>query len=502
MDISLIVTMAAEAAPERIAFGPKASGVTYEQLLEHAMRLAAKLRKQHILHVTFLGVNSRAVPITLFGAALAGRPFVPLNYRLADPQLQALAARCAPSAIVVDTGFRHRIVGIDGIIPTDWQNDGVSSVLAEERDGSIDRPDDVAVLLFTSGTTGEPKAAVLRHRHLAEYIINTVEFMSADESDCALISVPPYHVAGVSAVLSSVYAGRRFVQLESFDANGWVSIARDEAVTHAMVVPTMLGRILDVLAKTKDKLPALRSLSYGGGRTPLAVVERALKMLPHVNFVNAYGLTETSSTIALLTPEDHVQAISSMDPAICARLGSVGRPLDSIELEIRDEFNRPLANGQRGEIHVRGGQISGEYVGRSTMQNDGWFATRDGGYLDSAGYLFIDGRLDDVIIRGGENMSPGEIEQALMEHPFVADAAVFGVPDADWGEKIVAVVVLHGTVTSGAEDEVSSEELQEWVRTRLRSSRSPSLIAFRDSLPYNESGKLLRRVLRAEFASQ
>jgi acyl-CoA synthetase (AMP-forming)/AMP-acid ligase II len=355
-------------------------------------------------------------------------------------------------------------------------------------------PEDIAILLFTSGTTGDPKAAVLRHKHLASYVISTVEFMGAEEDEAALVSVPPYHVAGISAVLTSVYAGRRVVYLPGFTPEEWVGAARDEAVTQAMLVPTMLGRILDVLERDGERLPLLRHISYGGGRMPLAVVERALSMLPHVDFVNAYGLTETSSTVAVLGPEDHRQAIASSDPAVRGRLRSVGRPLPSVEVEVRDPFGRAVPPGEAGEVWVRGEQVAGEYLGRPESREDGWFPTRDGGVLDADGYLYIEGRLDDVIVRGAENMSPGEIEDALVSHPAVAEAAVVGVPDTDWGEKVVAAVVLsQGSSATEA-------ELQDWVRARLRSSKTPERIDFRESLPHNETGKLLRRVLRQDLA--
>ena len=216
---------------------------------------------------------------------------------------------------------------------------------------SVD-PDDIALLLFTSGTTGEPKAAVLRHKHLATYVISTVEFMGADEDEAALVSVPPYHVAGVSAVLSSVYAGRRVVYLPAFTADAWVATARDEQITQAMVVPTMLGRILDVLERQDEALPALRHLAYGGGRMPVPVIERALAMLPHVEFVQAYGLTETSSTIAVLGGDDHREASMSKSPSVRRRLGSVGKPIPSLEVEIRDDDGKPLGPNEPGEIFV------------------------------------------------------------------------------------------------------------------------------------------------------
>jgi fatty-acyl-CoA synthase len=351
------------------------------------------------------------------------------------------------------------------------------------------------VLLFTSGTTGEPKAAVLRHRNLASYIITSLEFGAAAEDEAAVVSVPPYHIASVSSVLSTTYVGRRVVQLEHFEPQAWVDAIRAESATHAMVVPTMLNRILDVVETDGGGLPSLRSLAYGGGPMPRPVVERALRLLDSADLVNAYGLTETSSTIAVLGPEEHRAAFASDDAAVRDRLGSVGKVLPGVELSIRDPLGQEVAAGEVGEIWVRGEQVSGEYLGRADGLDDGWFNTRDAGRVDSDGYLFVQGRLDDVIVRGGENLSPGEIEAVLLEHPAVEQAAVVGIPDVEWGERVVAAVVLaEGT-------DVGEDQLRDHVRAALRSARTPERIQVRAELPYNETGKLLRRVLREELST-
>ncbi len=229
---------------------------------------------------------------------------------------------------------------------------------------------------------------------------------------------------------------------------------------------------------------------------PVPIIERAMNLLPQVGYVNAYGLTETSSTVAVLGPEEHREAFASDDPVVRARLGSVGRPLPTLELEIRGPDGEVLPAGETGEIYVRGDQIAGEYQGRSALDADGWFATNDGGHLDEAGFLFVEGRLDDVIVRGGENMSPGEIEDVLIQHPGVADAAVVGVPDNEWGEVVAAAVVAEPGST------VTEEELQQWVRDHLRSSRMPAVVDIRETLPYNETGKLLRRVLKEDLSGR
>jgi acyl-CoA synthetase (AMP-forming)/AMP-acid ligase II len=400
--------------------------------------------------------------------------------------------------VIVGEGIAERLGPIDGVELVDR-----AALLERATDESLEPadpyagdPDSIAVLLYTSGTTGEPKAAVLRHQNLASYVISTVEFAGADEADAAVVSVPPYHIAGISSVLSSTYSGRRVVYLEAFDPQTWVDTVRREQVSHAMVVPTMLNRILDVIDRDGEGLPSLRALSYGGGPMPLSVIERAMALLPGAGFVNAYGLTETSSTIALLGPDDHREAFASDDPAVRGRLASVGRPLPSVEVTVRGPLGEEVATGDRGEVWVRGEQVSGEYLGRDGNADDGWFRTRDAGQLDTDGFLYVHGRLDDVIVRGGENISPGEIEDVLLAHPAVESVAVVGIPDTEWGEKVVAVVV------AGAGHDATEAELQEHVRTRLRSTRTPEHIEVRTELPFNETGKLLRRVLRDELTER
>jgi acyl-CoA synthetase (AMP-forming)/AMP-acid ligase II len=225
-------------------------------------------------------------------------------------------------------------------------------------------------------------------------------------------------------------------------------------------------------------------------------VERALALLPRVEFVNAYGLTETASTIAVLGPDEHRAAVASDDPAVRRRLGSVGRPLPTVEVEIRDPAGGVLAPGREGELWVRGDQVAGEYLGRGQTSEEGWFPTRDAASVDRDGYLYLSGRIDDLVVRGGENISPGEVEEVLAAHPAVADAAVVGVPDPEWGEAVAAAVVLRPGAAA------TEAELQAWVRGRLRSTKTPAWIEFLDELPYNDLGKLLRRLVKAELAER
>jgi acyl-CoA synthetase (AMP-forming)/AMP-acid ligase II len=492
MHTALLLDMAADALGERIAFGGQADGVSFAELGARARGAAGWLSQRAGETIAFVGVNGPAMPIALFASGLMERPFTPMNYRLSDAELARLIARTAPSIAIIDDDMMARVPDIDGVVKV---STSAFEAAAQDHAHQAASPEpidpDVAIRLFTSGTTGDPKVALLRHRHLAAYVINAVDFAAAEDDEAALVSVPPYHIAGISAVLTGVYAGRRTVYLPAFAPEAWVETAARERVTQALVVPTMLGRILDVLEQRGQTLPALRALAYGGGRMPLPVIERALRLLPHVNFANAYGLTETSSTISVLTPDDHREAIASSDETVRRRLGSVGRPLPTINLEIRGPDGKVLPAGQHGEVYVSGEQVAGEYLSHKVIDDDGWFATNDGGYLDHEGYLFIEGRLDDVIVRGGENISPGEIEDVLRAHPEVLDVAVLGLPDEQWGEQVAAIIVPRGSPSQAA--------LSEWVQARLRSVKTPQTWVFRESLPYNETGKLLRRVLRAEL---
>jgi acyl-CoA synthetase (AMP-forming)/AMP-acid ligase II len=278
--------------------------------------------------------------------------------------------------------------------------------------------------------------------------------------------------------------------LPNFTASEWLATVRDEGISQAMLVPTMLSRLVDHLGGGAADVPALRSLAYGGARMPRPVLEKALTCLPGVGFTNAYGLTETSSTIAVLGPDDHRDALAAADPAVRERLGSAGRLVPGVEGQIRDEAGAVLPAGQPGQLWVRGSQVSGEYLGSgSVLDADGWFHTRDQGWLDSDGYLFISGRTDDTIIRGGENIAPAEIEDVLITHPQVKEVAVIGVPDDEWGTRIIAVVVAEpGSGLDGG-------TVRDYARARLRGSRTPDDVVFRSELPHTPTGKLIRRDL-------
>lgn len=489
MSISLLLEMAASSNPDRTAVVSADLRLTTQQLSDLADGAAGVLAASHAKHVVYLGSGGAMLPLLMFASARAGLPFTPINYRLSDGAIQTIIRRLPEPVVITDDRYLQMLPG--ALTSAEF----LSLAGSAEPAAAFPDPDSVAIVLFTSGTTSQPKAVELTHNNLISYVTGTVEFESAAATDAALICVPPYHIAGVGAVLSNLYAGRKMVYLSDFDAREWLRLANAERVTTATVVPTMLDRIVAVLETGEHQLPTLRNLAYGGSKAGLPLVRRALELLPHVGFVNAYGLTETSSTIAVLTPDDHRRAQSSSDASVARRLGSVGQPVPGIEVQIRAEDGTVLGPGQIGELFVRGEQVSGRYTGiGSVLDEHGWFGTKDLAMLDEDGYVFIGGRSDDTIIRGGENIAPAELEEVLIEHPQVREVAVLGVEDPQWGQAIVAVVVP----ASGVEPD--PEELREYVRSNVRGSRTPDRVVFRDELPTTPTGKVLRRAIVDELA--
>lgn len=486
MSVGILLDMTASGQGERVALGSSEGGTTFGELAELAAGGGRVLAEENARQAVLLGRNGPILPHLLFSAAHAGIPFVPLNYRLSTRQIHELLEDLDGPLVIADDDYLPLV--LDKAPAMSTTEFVVASEKAPGGAAALVEDSEPAVLLFTSGTTSKPKVVPLRHENLQAYIFGTVEFGSATHDDAALVTVPPYHVAAIGSALSNVYSGRRVVYLPDFAPDRWLDLVRGEGVTTAMVVPTMLSRIVEHLGGAPGATPSLRVISYGGARMPVPVLEKALAAFPDTGFVNAYGLTETSSTIALLGPEEHRAALGSTDEKARARLGSAGRPVPGIEMQVRDDVGTVLGVDEVGELWVRGPQVSGEYVGAgSVLDEDGWFPTKDRAWLDEDGYLFIEGRSDDTIIRGGENIAPAEIEDALVGHPAVADAAVVGVEDDEWGQRLVAVIVRRPGRT------VDGEEIKQYVRTRLRGSRTPDDVVFRIELPHTATGKLLRR---------
>lgn len=487
MNLILLLDMAADAFGDRVLVGPRDGGLTAAGLRELSRGGAQVVRDAGADAIVYLAVNGPAFQVALFAAAHAGIPLVPLNYRLGSDQVAQLLAR-HPKAFVIGDGGAGGGAGT----AAEWLD-----AAARAAHCALPEPvagDAPAVVIYTSGTTSAPKGVLLRHENLVSYVLGTVEFGGAAAEDAAVMSVPPYHIAAVSNALTNLFAGRRVVVLENFRPDTWLELVRAERVTHAMVVPTMLARIMDADGLDRSA-PTLRSLAYGGAAMPPRVIERALREWPHVDFVNAYGLTETSSTVAVLGPEEHRAALAGEAPDVRARLASAGRPVPGVEIEIRDERGLTVPAGTSGLIWIKGDQVSGEYAGLGTSVDDrGFFCTRDQGHFDGEGYLFVEGRVDDTIIRGAENIAPAEIEDVLLRHADVVDAVVVGLPDEEWGQRIEAAVVARPG------SDLTPEGLRQHVRLCLRSSKTPERIVFWAELPRTVTGKLLRREVVARLA--
>jgi acyl-CoA synthetase (AMP-forming)/AMP-acid ligase II len=496
VNITMLLDMAADAFGDRIAVGSAAGGqgLSYAALRDASVEGARGIVKQgDQATLAFLGMSGLAVPVAMFAAAYAGVTYAPLNYRLPGEALAPLITRVLPALAIAraqDVPIAV-VAGADPVIVVeDWLGTCSGGVGQLDIEAAAD-PDGPAVLLFTSGTSAAPKAIRLDHGNLLAYIFGTVEFGCAGPDEATLLAVPPFHIAGVASVLSSVYSGRRIVPLPSFAAREWLETARRELVTHAFVVPTMLARIVTELEADPDlAVPTLRHLAYGGARMPLPVLEKALELFPEAGFVNAYGLTETSSTIATLGPLDHRAALSG-DLDARARLGSVGHPLPGVEVHIVTDGGTEAGVGERGELRLRGPQIAGD--GTGAVDPDGWFSTGDLASLDAGGFLYIHGRRDDTIIRGGENIAPGEVEDVLIRHPDITAACVVGLPDSEWGERLEAAVVpLRGA-------DVDLTALAGWVRERLGSLKTPEKIHVVPELPMTATGKIIRRQVRIDL---
>ncbi|MHB8575280.1 MAG: class I adenylate-forming enzyme family protein, partial [Dehalococcoidia bacterium] len=360
--------------------------------------------------------------------------------------------------------------------------------------------EDPTILIFTSGTTAMPKGVVLTYLTLTAYVTNTREPAQPEIHDVTMVTVPLFHIAGATAMMSSIWGGRTLVILPQFEPELWLAAVQNEKVSHAFVVPTMLKRIMEHPKFADYDISSLQLITYGAAPMPYEVVRRAVEIF-HCGLMNAYGQTESTSSLTYLGPDDHhIHGLSEKEKEQkLHRLRSVGRPMDDIELAIMGDKNELLAMGEEGEICVRGARVMREYLKQeeatSAAIHDGWLHTGDVGYLDDERYLFITGRKKDLVIRGGENISTGEIEAVLEDNEAVEEAAVIGVPDAEWGEELKAIVVLKSGQRADA------DELRAYTKSRLASYKMPRYIAFVPELPRNALGKVLKTEIRKQHGA-
>lgn len=518
MNPAEFLTISAAVVPDREALvsGDGKLRITYEQMAARVNRLTHALQSLGVGRgdrVAVMATNSPEYVEIYYACAKIGACFVPVNYRAKQEELSYMLN--ASEAVVLFAGSRYLslvdslradVALLREVVTLDGRADGLRTFEELLASGSEDEvfsdvdEDEPSVLIFTSGTTAMPKGVELTYLNLSLYVVNTMSPADPSaEQEKTLLSVTIAHVAGITAILSSIWGGRTLVILPQFDPELWLQAVQRERVTHAFVVPTMLKRLMDYPAFARHDISSLKLITYGAAPMPYEVVCRAIEVF-ECDLMNAYGQTESTSSLTYLGPDDHrLNGTDAENAKKLHRLRSVGRPMDDVEIAILDPQGNPVPTGEDGEICVRSARVMKEYLkaGEATATTivDGWLHTGDIGYLDEDGYLFITGRVKDLIIRGGENIAAGEIEAVLDSHPQVEESAVIGVPDPEWGETVKAVVVL----TDGLQpNEELRADLQAYCKERLASFKMPAYIAFVDELPRNPMGKVLKTDLRRD----
>lgn len=502
------ITIPAAIVPDQeiLVFGERR--LSYAQLGELVARLHGVFNRMQLEPrdvVAALDTNSDLYVAGYYAAAKGGLTFLPLNYRAKEPELEYMINNADTKLLLVGDRYHQlisnlrarlkprKIVGLG----TDKSFERLEELLADaepdESEAEVD-DQDTSVLMYTSGTTSLPKGVMLRFQDFTAYVTANVDMADGSDRGAALVCVPFYHIAGATAMMTNLWTGRRMVVMAQFEARSWLQLVEQEKITHAFVVPTMMKQLLDEPAFARTDLSSLRNLAYGGAAMPLAVIRQAIKAFPRqVGFVNAYGQTETTSSLTVLGPEDHrLEGSPEGIELKLKRLNSIGRPLPDVEVKVRSEEGRELPPGEVGEICIRTPRIMKGYAGRpdDAALADGWRATGDLGWIDEGGYIFFAGRKDDMIIRGGENIAPAEIEAVLMTHEAIDEAAVIGVPSVKWGQTVKCFVVKR------PDRELSATQLTRYCRSRMASFKCPESFEFLDELPKNPLGKILRRELR------
>ncbi len=471
--------------------------ITYEELRAAVSQTCGLLMELGVGagdRVGLFATNSAAMLEALFACSAVGATLVPMNYRAADEEVSHLLADSGAKLLFAETRYRDLI---ESCRPESLENIiYLDDDYAAKRDAAEEFPlvndvedEDLAALLYTSGTTSLPKGVKLTHGALTGYIMAAND--AADGSDLGrmILAAPLYHIAGLTSMLNALYSGRITVIMSQFEPDRWLELIGTHDVTHAFLVPTMLAKVLESDKLDGADLSSLEALTYGAAPMPPAVIKRAIERFPDsVGFSGAYGQTETTSTVAVLGPDDHVL---DSDQKL-ARLSSVGQVLDDVEVRIVDPLGAVLEPGEAGEVQLRTYRAMDGYWGaeektRVTIDEEGWVHTGDLGFLDDDNYLFLSGRSGDMIIRGGENVAPEEVEAVLYEHEDVIDAAVVGLSDETWGERVVAAVVLR---PGGSVDAIGDH-----AKEHLAAFKRPDAFHIADDLPRTSTGKLLRRHL-------
>ncbi|MFC1992082.1 class I adenylate-forming enzyme family protein [Chloroflexota bacterium] len=516
MNTAEFLSIASAICPEKGAIVFEDNRYTFSQLNERVNRLANALLKLGVQkgdRVAMLQVNTNQCVEAYFAVARAGAIYVPLNFRARGNELtymlnssEATALFLGERYIELVNSIKPEVASIKNLISLDSQQDGMLYYEDMIKSASPDEvftdigDDDTTILMYTAGTTGFPKGVMLPHNSFSIYVLENVTPADPVSEESNILTVPLYHVAGIQAMMAAIYGGRTLVMERQFEANEWMGLVQAEKVSRAMMVPTMLKMLIDHPEFRNHDLSSLRVITYGAAPMPLEVIKKAVELFPGVSFINAFGQTETASTITTVPPEDHDLSGTEEEKAKkLRRLGSIGKPMADVEMKVIDEDGNDLPQGEEGEIVARGPRVMTGYwkdeeKTDKTIDKDGWVHTGDIGYMDEDGYFFLSGRATDMIIRAGENISPEEVEGVLLSHPKVEDGAIIGVPDKEWGEVPMAIVVVKKGV------EATAEEIMEHCRANLASFKRPRSVVFTDELPRNPMGKILKKQLREQYS--
>jgi acyl-CoA synthetase (AMP-forming)/AMP-acid ligase II len=501
-DLAAMLSARVATRPDAVALTFEGRATTYRELDRRANRIANGLRAispAPEARVAVLAKNSDAFYELLLGAARVRDVLVPVNWRLAPPEVAYIVNDARAEVLVVGAEFFpiveqirrelpavQRVIALEGDHP-EWE----SYVTWRDRQGDAEpglpiAPGDVAIQLYTSGTTGHPKGAQLTHANLLASLGN--DFVPAAAAEVVLACMPQFHIAGAGMGLAGLYHGGRTVIMREPVPAEILRLIPAERVTGTFLVPALILFLLQTPGCREADFSSLVTVLYGASPIPLALLEDALATFGRT-LVQVYGLTETTGVVTALPAADHVPG--------SPRLRSCGTPIGDAEIRVVDADGVAVPTGEVGEIAVRSAQVMPGYWrlpdATASAIRDGWFHTGDAGYFDADGYLYIYDRVKDLIISGGENIYPAEVESALYGHPALADIGVIGVPDDTWGEAVKAIVVLKPGATA------TEEELIAYSRERIAHYKAPKSIDFMESLPRNPSGKILKRVLRAPY---
>jgi acyl-CoA synthetase (AMP-forming)/AMP-acid ligase II len=459
---------------------------------------AAGLQRGQV--VAFLDKNHPGCLETLLAATSIGAVATIVNWRVSGDELVHVLNDSGARVLFVGAellpaveAIRAQVPGVQRIIVVGGPEDEYESLLAAASPVAVD-PDvadtDAALTIYSSGTTGRPKGVLLTQRALVNHIVNLAPPFPFSAGDANLVAMPLFHVGGIAYAFFGIRAGVPTFLTREPEAATLIGAVKAGA-THAFFVPPVIARFLDAGEAAIGAMSGLRYLVYGAAPMPVPLLQRALAAWPEMNFVQVYGQTELCGAISSLDADDH------RDSSRPELLMSAGKAAPGNEIRIVDaESGDQVPVGESGEIWVRSNQRMIGYLNRpeataDTITADEWVRTGDIGRLDADGYLFIEDRLRDMIITGGENVYGPEVESVLLEHPGIADAAIIGVPDEQWGESVKAIVV--------ASTEIEPAEIIEFCRRHLAGYKSPRTVDFVDALPRNASGKILKNQLREPY---